>query len=95
MKIQKMKIRLRGYIFSRDILFERTPQHVQNIVVREYCRTNNFQFLLSDVEYSIKNSYNILQGLLKFNEDIEGIVFYSLFQLPNYKNKRNTSRRRM
>ena len=39
-------------------------------------------FLLSVVEYRMKNSYLILNSLLAEIEEIDGIVFYSLLQLP-------------
>ena len=36
---------------SRDFMGERVPQHVQNLVIRNYCNQNNYQYLLSAVEY--------------------------------------------
>ena len=75
--------RFRGYVFSRFFLSERAPQHVQNIVIREYCRANNFEYLLSATEYSIDDCYVILENLLQSLEEIQGVVFYSLYQLPS------------
>lgn len=40
-------MKLKGYIFSRSFMGERAPQHIQNIILREYCKKNNFTFLLS------------------------------------------------
>lgn len=37
-------MRLKGYIFSRPFLGERVPQHIQNIVIRDYCIKNNITF---------------------------------------------------
>ena len=48
--------KLRGYIFSRQFMGERVPQHVQNIVIRNYCEKNRYFFLLSSVEYKMENS---------------------------------------
>ena len=56
MKLKKV----RGYIFSRSFMGERVPQHVQNIVIRDYCNKNNLFYLLSSTEYSVKNSHLIL-----------------------------------
>ena len=74
--------KLKGYIFSRPFMGERVPQHVQNIVLREYCIKNDFQFLMSATEYSMKNSHLILFQTLNDLKKFDGIVFYSVFQLP-------------
>ncbi len=75
--------KFRGYIFSRDFLGERAPQHIQNIVIRDYCSKKNIQFLLSSVEYAMPNSSIIFQQLLNELKVIDGIVAYSMFQLPD------------
>ena len=51
---------VRGYNFSRSFMGERVPQHIQNIIIKDFCQKNNFNFLLSVTEYSMKNSYYIL-----------------------------------
>ena len=79
---------LRGYIFSRPFFGERVPQRVQNLVLRDYCTQNKIHFLLSFVEYRMKDSYLILNSLLSEIDDIDGIVFYSLLQLPINDSKR-------
>ena len=52
--------KIKGYIFSRPFLDERAPQHVQNIVIRDYCKKENLHYGLSAVEYAMKNSYKTL-----------------------------------
>jgi sporadic carbohydrate cluster protein (TIGR04323 family) len=79
---------LKGYIFSRPFFGERAPQHVQNIVLRDYCKKNNFNFLLSGTEYKVENSTYILNELLKNIRSYNGIIFYSLLQLPSNLKKR-------
>jgi len=74
--------KLRGYIFSRSFMGERVPQHVQNIVIRNYCIKNKFQFLLSSVEYKMENSFVMLSEVVNDLKSIDGIITYSLFQLP-------------
>ena len=74
--------RVRGYIFSRAFMGERAPQHVQNIVIRDYCEKNNLFYLLSSVEYAMENCHLMLQQVLNEIKSIDGIVVYSLFQLP-------------
>jgi sporadic carbohydrate cluster protein (TIGR04323 family) len=73
---------LKGYIFSRSFREERVPQHVQNIVLKDYCLKNNLKLLLSATEYTYENNYYILRQLLSELKNYDGILFYSLFQLP-------------
>jgi sporadic carbohydrate cluster protein (TIGR04323 family) len=77
-----MKLSLRGYIFSRSFMGERVPQHIQNIIIKDYCDKNNFNYLLSATEYTMKNSHSILEKIIDDIKSCDGIVFYSLFQLP-------------
>ena len=72
----------RGYIFSRPFMGERVPQHVQNLVIRDYCKNKGLQYLLSATEYAVANSHLILQQVLDELPKLDGIVFYSLFLLP-------------
>ena len=74
--------RLRGYIFSRPFMQERVPQHVQNIVIRDYCSKKGIQYLLSATEYAMENSALTLRQLVKDLSSIDGIVAYSIFQMP-------------
>lgn len=75
-------MKLKGYIFSRSFYGERAPQHIQNLVIRDYCKKNSYTFLLSGTEYSLKNSTYILNEILENLNQYDGIVFYSLLQLP-------------
>jgi sporadic carbohydrate cluster protein (TIGR04323 family) len=78
----------RGYISSRDCLGVNYPQRIQNIVIRDYCENNKFKFLLSAAEYSMAGSNIILKDLVKELSTISGVVAFSIFQLPENKNKR-------
>ena len=80
--------KIRGYMSSRPFMGERVPQHIQNQVIRNYCIQNKFQYLLSVVEYSIINSSLMLNQLFNETKNIDGIGFYSLFQLPESDEKR-------
>ena len=79
---------VRGYIFSRPFMGERVPQHVQNLVIRDYCKRKGIQYLLSATEYAFADSYLILQQVLDDLSQLDGIVFYSLFLLPEQKLER-------
>jgi sporadic carbohydrate cluster protein (TIGR04323 family) len=78
----------RGYISSRECLGLNYPQRIQNIVIRDYCNNNKFKFLLSAAEYSMKGSYFVLKDIIKELSVISGVVAFSIFQLPDSKNKR-------
>ena len=80
--------KLKGYIFSREFHGERVPQAIQNMTIRNYCIKNNFYFLLSTTEYSMKNSNLMLLKTLHELKKIDGIVAYSIFQMPNDNNMR-------
>ena len=75
--------KVRGYIFSRPFLDERAPQHVQNIVIRDFCKKNSYQYLLSASEYRMEKSYSVLEDLVKNSKSFDGIAAYSLLMLPD------------
>ena len=61
---------------------ERAPQHVQNIVIRDYCERAGYQYALSATEYAMSGSSLMLVQLVESIQSVDGIVAYSLFQLP-------------
>ena len=75
-------LKVRGYVSSRKFLDNRVPQHVQNLVIRDYCNRKRLLFLLSAVEFAMPNSFITMEKVLSELPEIDGIVFYSLFQLP-------------
>jgi|TARA_B110000259_G_C13912428_1_gene361445 sporadic carbohydrate cluster protein (TIGR04323 family) len=79
---------LKGYIFSRTFMGERVPQSVQNLLLRDYCKRKKYNFHLSSVEYCIENSFMHLNNLVNNLEKYDGIIAYSLFQLPKDPNVR-------
>lgn len=79
----------RGYIGARPLNGSRTPQHVQNIVIRDYARRKNLQFLLSAVEHVMPGSYMILEDLLDELPRLNGIICYSIFMLPPDERRRH------
>jgi sporadic carbohydrate cluster protein (TIGR04323 family) len=80
--------KVRGYIFSRPFMGERVPQHVQNLVIRDYCERNSLHFLLSATEYAMPDCHLILEQVLGELAEISGLVAYSLFQLPEERLRR-------
>ncbi len=73
---------VKGYICSRPFLGERVPQHVQNLVIRDYCQRNGLEYLLSATEYAMPGCFMILNQLIDEISDVAGIVAYSLFMMP-------------
>ena len=61
---------------------ERVPQHIQNLVIRDYCDRNHLHFLLSATEYAMQGCHLILEQVLCELSEIDGLVAYSLYQLP-------------
>jgi len=80
----------RGYISSRPFDGERAPQHVQNIVIRAYCDRKRLPYLLSATEVAMPDSFLMLEQLLEHIYKVQGIVFYSLLQLPSNSHRRQT-----
>ena len=78
----------KGYIFSRPFFGERAPQHIQNIILRDYCKKKKLNLELSNTEYSYSKSTKILMNILDNIKNFKGIVFYSLLQLPEDKSQR-------
>ena len=85
----------RGYIASRAVREQATPQHVQNIVVRDYAARNGFEYKLSAVEYAMPGCYLMLETVLAELPGLEGIVCYSVFQLPGSARHRHEVYRRV
>jgi sporadic carbohydrate cluster protein (TIGR04323 family) len=72
----------RGYITSRPFMGERAPQHIQNLVIRDYAKRNGLDYLLSATEYAMQGSALMLRHVLDELPKLDGIICYSIFQLP-------------
>lgn len=81
-------IRIIGYIFSRHFMGERVPQNIQNLVIRDFCEKNNLLYNLSASEYAMPRCHKILDQVIKELKSLDGIVAYSVFQLPEDNKKR-------
>ena len=51
----------RGYVFSRSVDSHRVPQHIQNLVIRDYAARRKLHYLLSATEYTMPDCYLILE----------------------------------
>ena len=87
--------KLRGYIFSRAFMGERVPQSIQNLVIREFCKRNNYLYLLSAAEYAMNDCSLVLKSIVNNTKGIKGIISYSLFQLPQDQEIRTSLLKKM
>jgi sporadic carbohydrate cluster protein (TIGR04323 family) len=78
----------KGYITSRDCFGTYFPQRIQNIVIRDFCSKNNFGYELSAAEYTMENSYLVLNEMINDMKRLDGIIAFSMFQLPIKKKER-------
>jgi sporadic carbohydrate cluster protein (TIGR04323 family) len=78
----------RGYVASRAVRGQSWPQHVQNILIRDYCQREKLPYLLSVAEYAMDGCYMNLDTILNDIERIEGIAMFSLFMLPRRPERR-------
>ena len=79
----------RGYIASGEFNGYRTPQHIQNQIIKLYCDSHHLKFVLSRAEYWF-NGNTQCQLWSALNEHHNHIVFYSLWQLPAHQKDRVT-----
>jgi len=72
----------RGYIGSRPVRGSSIPQRVQNLVVRDYAQRRGLAYRLAVIEYAMPGAYMMLEDVLAELDSLDGIIFYSLFLLP-------------
>ena len=85
----------RGYVFSRSVDDHRVPQHIQNLVIRDYAARRKLHYLLSATEYAMPGCYLILEQVLDELATLEGVILYSMFMLPAAAGERNRIYRRL
>ena len=78
----------RGYVFSRSVDNHRVPQHIQNLVIRDYAQRRKLHYLLSATEYAMPGCYLILEQVLDELTTLEGVILYSMFMLPSSPGRR-------
>jgi sporadic carbohydrate cluster protein (TIGR04323 family) len=81
--MQAMQRGYRGYVFSRAVDDHRVPQHIQNLVIRDYAQRRKLHYLLSATEYAMAGSFLVLEQVLTDLAVVDGIILYSMFMLPS------------
>jgi sporadic carbohydrate cluster protein (TIGR04323 family) len=89
------KIGYRGYIASRAVRGQTTPQHVQNLVVRDYANRQKLPFKLSATEYGMPMCYMMLDSIVEELPTLEGIIVFSMFMLPQRAERRRALYRKI
>ena len=84
----KNKSGYRGYVSSRAIRKMSYPQRLQNLAIREHAKRNGLTYLLSSTEFAMPGCYMMLDDLMTELESLEGIILFSLFMLPECRDKR-------
>ena len=79
----------RGYVSSRPINGNIIPQSLQNLKIRDYAKSKNLNFNLSITEYRMKKTFFALNTLLNEVSLLDGVIFFSIYQLPENKKNRN------
>lgn len=85
----------RGYVFSRSIDDHRVPQHIQNLVIRDYAARHRLHYLLSATEYAMPGCYLVLEQVLADLPALDGVILYSMFMLPAAASERAEVYRRV
>jgi sporadic carbohydrate cluster protein (TIGR04323 family) len=78
----------RGYIASRPVRGILWPQHVQNLVVRDYCQRHGLHYLLSATEYAMPACYMNLEAVLDEAPRLAGVALFSIYMLPERRERR-------
>jgi sporadic carbohydrate cluster protein (TIGR04323 family) len=78
----------RGYIAARPIFGQRTAQHVQNLVIRDYADRKGLAYRLSATEYAMAGCFMQLRLALDELPRLEGLIAFSLFMLPSRPDRR-------
>ena len=81
----------RGYIASRPVRGVLTPQHVQNLVIRDYAERHGLSYKLSATEYIMPGCTMMLNAVLDELTGLEGLICFSLFMLPDDATKRRAA----
>ena len=89
--VPRIKGGWRGYVSSRAVAGSMLPQRVQNLVIRTYAERHGLSFLLSAVEYCLPDSTMMLDGVLEDLEGLDGLIFYSMHQLPEDPERRRST----
>lgn len=78
----------RGYVASRPIRGTSYPQRVQNLVIRDCASRKGLRYLLSATEYAMPSCFLMLNAILEDLPKIEGVIMFSIFMLPERRQRR-------
>ncbi len=79
----------RGYVSSRPIDGDRVPQRLQNLAIRDYAERRRLFLKLSATEWAMPSCHLMLEQVVAELADLDGVILYSLAQLPDDGAKRS------
>ncbi len=85
----------RGYVFSRSVDGHRVPQHIQNLVIRDYATRRKLYYLLSATEYAMPDCHLVLAQVMADLAALDGVILYTMFMLPSDPQQRRLIYRRL
>ena len=80
---KSLNLGYRGYVVPRKFFEYSLPTSVQNLLLRDYASKNGFTYKLPPCELVFDNSYVQYKGLLADLKNVDGLLFPSIFNLPN------------
>jgi sporadic carbohydrate cluster protein (TIGR04323 family) len=75
-------------VASRPVRGTSFPQQLQNLAVRDYASRHGLRYLLSATEYAMPSCFLMLDAVLDELPKLEGLIFFSIFMLPQRKARR-------
>ena len=87
MSNKNIKKNLIGYVSNSEFNEKIIPIPFQNILLRNYCKENNFNYFLPYNETVFKNSSSQLITLINKLDKNTNIIACSIFMLPESENK--------
>ncbi len=76
----------RGYISGGTINGNLIPQRIQNLTLKSYAEKNQLSLLMAAAEYNFNHSTIILNGIFEEANNVDGFIFYSIWQIPPLPN---------
>ena len=80
--MNKIKNKLVGYVSNNEFNEKIIPIPFQNIILRNYCKDNDFTYVLPYNETIFKNSFSQLITLINKLDNKTAIIACSIYMLP-------------
>ena len=78
-----MITKLAGYVTNKEFNEKLIPVPYQNMILRNYCNDNNYDYILPYGELIFKNNFSQLTTLISTLDKNTAIICCSIYMLPN------------